>query len=136
MLFVGVDLSAPLDAAAAAALDGPALLRRVRRLRVENSWGAELGDLGHQTMTAQWFREYVFHAAVDARYLPRATLAALQTTPTTLPYWDPLGSTSCHHQRADPPEENAAHFGRAGVRFERAEERRRGSAPSTDWREL
>ena len=46
------------------------------RLRFENSWGG-IGDSGHHTMSAAWFKEYVYHVAVDARFLPSKVLAAL-----------------------------------------------------------
>jgi len=117
MLISGVDFSEPTDAAAAAELDGASLLRRVRRLRIENSWGADLGDIGHQTMTAQWFLEWVYHVAVDARYLPKRTLDAFKQKPRQLPPWDPMASHGgCQRVgRGGQPEENAAYFGRPGV---------------------
>ena len=117
MLINGVDLTEPTDAATAAELDGASLLRRVRRLRIENSWGADLGDIGHQTMTTEWFREWVYHVAVDARYLPKRTLGALKQKPRELPPWDPMASHGgCQRVgRGGQPEENAAYFGRPGV---------------------
>ena len=69
--------------------------------------------MGHHTMTAQGFKEYVFHAAVDARYLPAEALEALQTKPAKLPRWDPMWQVGCHRVgHSNVPAENAQYFGR------------------------
>ena len=77
---------------------------RVTRLRFENSWGG-IGDSGHHTMSAAWFKEYVYHVAVDARFLPSKVLAALDDEPLVLPRWDPMGAVGCSafggHQHDD-----------------------------------
>lgn len=77
MLFTGVDL----DEA-----DEP------RRWRVENSWGDENGQKGYYNMNDNWFDEYMFEIAAPKKYLSDAMLKALDTEPTVLPAWDPMGS--------------------------------------------
>merc|ERR1719181_2379753 len=79
MLFVGVDI-------------GPD--KEVKKLRVENSWGSERNG-GFLTMTADWFREYVMHTSIDARYLPTQVVDVLAQPAVSLPYWDPLAEITC-----------------------------------------
>ncbi|MCL2464548.1 MAG: C1 family peptidase [Micrococcales bacterium] len=76
MLFTGIDV-----------LDD-----RIRRYRVENSWGDERSDKGFDTMNDSWFGEHVFELAVRRADLPPALLAALDTKPIVLPRWDPMGA--------------------------------------------
>jgi bleomycin hydrolase len=76
MLFTGVDV-----------LEG-----RTRRWRVENSWGSDPGQKGFFTMNDSWFDEYMFEIAARRNYLPDALQAALDTEPTVLPAWDPMGA--------------------------------------------
>ncbi len=95
MLLVGVDLAPdgePDDREGGAAR----LARRVRKLRIENSWGDDTGDGGRYTMSAEWFRQNVFHVAVDRRFLPRGVVAKLRTLkPRPLVRWDPMASVGC-----------------------------------------
>jgi len=58
--------------------------------KVENSWGADLGDKGYWTMYNNWFDKYVFTVIINKKYLPEKVLAILQTKSKTLPAWDPL----------------------------------------------
>ena len=76
MLLVGVDL-----------VEG-----EPRRWRVENSWGADLGDKGFFTMDDGWFTEYVFEVVVKKSDLPEDLRAALSDEPLVLPAWDPMGA--------------------------------------------
>lgn len=76
MLFTGVDL-----------VDGTP-----RKWRVENSWGDENADSGFYTMNDSWFDEYVFEIAAPKSLLPAELVAALDTEPTVLPAWDPMGA--------------------------------------------
>jgi len=76
MLFTGVDLE-----------DG-----RLRRLRVENSWGEEGGDKGFMTMNESWFDEHVFEVAVPVDDLDDELREALAAEPIVLPLWDPMGT--------------------------------------------
>jgi bleomycin hydrolase len=76
MLFVGVDV-----------VDGSP-----RKWRVENSWGDESADKGLWTMNDNWFGEHVFEIAVRRESLPPELQSALDTEPTVLPAWDPMGA--------------------------------------------
>ncbi|MCH8924062.1 MAG: C1 family peptidase, partial [Planctomycetes bacterium] len=80
MLFTGVDV---------VEVDG----REVpRRWRVENSWGDEGGRKGFYLMNDNWFDQYMFEIAARKEYLPAELQAALETEPTVLPPWDPMGA--------------------------------------------
>jgi bleomycin hydrolase len=76
MLFTGVDM-----------VDD-----KVRRWRVENSWGEEAGKKGFYVMNDNWFDEYVFEIAVRKSELPPELQAALDQDPIVLPAWDPMGA--------------------------------------------
>ena len=76
MLFTGVDI-----------VDGGP-----RRWRVENSWGTEKADKGFYTMNDNWFAEHVFEIAVRRSALPAELQRALDSKPTVLPAWDPMGA--------------------------------------------
>ena len=77
MVFTGVDLD---DAG------------RARKWRVENSWGDKLGDKGFLVMSDRWFDEYMFEVVVERRFVPPDLLPLLETDPTPLPPWDPMGA--------------------------------------------
>jgi bleomycin hydrolase len=76
MLFTGVDV-----------LDGC-----VRRWRVENSLGPNVGQKGFFTMNDMWFDEYVFEVVVRKDELPPQLQGALEGEPVVLPAWDPMGA--------------------------------------------
>jgi bleomycin hydrolase len=76
MLFTGVDI-----------VDD-----RVRRWRVENSWGEEPGRKGFFVMNDNWFDEYVFEVAARRSELPPELQGALDQPPIVLPAWDPMGA--------------------------------------------
>ena len=65
---------------------------RPRKWKVENSWGDKVGDKGYFVMSDRWFDEYTFEVVVDRAYVPKKVLKALETEPTVLPPWDPMGS--------------------------------------------
>ena len=65
---------------------------KVRRWRVENSWGTESGKDGFFSMNDSWFNEYMFEIAARKRYLPKPLQAALDEEPIVLPPWDPMGA--------------------------------------------
>ena len=77
MVFTGVDL----------ADDGTP-----RKWRVENSWGDKIGDKGYLVMSDRWFDEYMYEVVVDKRYIPAELLPLLESDPTVLPPWDPMGA--------------------------------------------
>lgn len=60
--------------------------------RVENSWGTEHGDKGYEMMTDAWFDAYLYEVTVHKKYLSDELLAVLDTEPTVLPPWDPMGA--------------------------------------------
>ena len=62
-----------------------------RKWRVENSWGAMIGDRGYMYMMDEWFDEYVFEVTVRKEYLSPELLNVLCTEPIVLPPWDPMG---------------------------------------------
>jgi bleomycin hydrolase len=62
-----------------------------RKWRVENSWGAMIGDRGYMYMMDEWFDEYVFEITVRKEYLSPELLSVLCTEPVVLPPWDPMG---------------------------------------------
>lgn len=79
MVFTGLD-----------AVDG-----RVRKWRVENSWGDESGDDGFLAMQDDWFDDYVFQIVVPTSTIPPEILAQARAHEITeLPLWDPMGSVA------------------------------------------
>ena len=65
---------------------------KIRRYRVENSWGDDRSDKGFDTMNDSWFAEHVFELAVPKADLPPELTACLGKEPIVLPVWDPMGS--------------------------------------------
>jgi bleomycin hydrolase len=63
-----------------------------RKWRVENSWGATIGDQGFMYMMDEWFDEYVYEVVVRKEYLSPELLKILDTEPIVLSLWDPLGA--------------------------------------------
>jgi len=43
-------------------------------------------------MTDEWFEEYNYEVMVDKKYLSEELLRALDTEPTVLKPWDPMGA--------------------------------------------
>jgi bleomycin hydrolase len=60
--------------------------------KVENSWGAEHGRDGFDTLSDPWFDEYVYQVVIDRKYLSDEQQAALDAEPIVLAPWDPMGS--------------------------------------------
>jgi bleomycin hydrolase len=60
--------------------------------RVENSWGAKIGDRGFMCMMDEWFDEYLYEITVRKKYLPTELLRVLDTKPILLSPWDPMGT--------------------------------------------
>jgi bleomycin hydrolase len=77
MVFTGVDLD---DAG------------RSLKWRVENSWGDKMGDKGFLVMSDRWFDEYMFEVVVERKHVSAELLALLESDPTPLPPWDPMGA--------------------------------------------
>lgn len=66
--------------------------------KVENSWGKDHGRDGFDTLSDNWFNEYVFQVVVDKKYLSDEERAIYETEEATvLAPWDPMGSLAlCH----------------------------------------
>lgn len=62
------------------------------RWKIENSWGADVGDKGYFVMSERFFEKYVYQAVVEKDYLNEKELAALKDEPVELKPWDPLGT--------------------------------------------
>ncbi len=62
------------------------------RWKIENSWGADVGDKGYFVMSERFFEKYVYQAVVEKDYLNEKELAALKEEPVELKPWDPLGT--------------------------------------------
>ncbi|XP_054015464.1 bleomycin hydrolase [Hylaeus anthracinus] len=65
---------------------------KIKKFRVENSWGDEHGQKGYQLLTAEWFNEFVFEAVIDKKLVPADILSVFEQEPTVLPAWDPMGT--------------------------------------------
>jgi len=63
-----------------------------RKWRVENSWGAAIGDKGYMYMMDEWFDEYLYEVVVRKEYLSPELLKILDTEPVVLSFWDPMGT--------------------------------------------
>ena len=63
---------------------------KVRKWKVENSWGADWGQRGCLIMTDRWFREYMFRLVVNKKYVPEKILQAANQEPTMVMPEDPL----------------------------------------------
>lgn len=62
------------------------------RWRVENSWSDTAGDKGYFVMSAAWMDEFCYQAVVDPSCVSKVLVDLLDSKPTILPLWDPLGS--------------------------------------------
>ncbi|MFB9769088.1 C1 family peptidase [Lactiplantibacillus modestisalitolerans] len=58
--------------------------------KVENSWGAEVGDKGYFVMSQDWFNAYVYEVVVHRRFLAPEFQDLLTEPARRLPAWDPL----------------------------------------------
>ncbi|XP_076640761.1 bleomycin hydrolase isoform X2 [Halictus rubicundus] len=65
---------------------------KIKKFRVENSWGDDHGQKGYQLLTAEWFSEFVFEIVVDKKIVPADVLAVFKQEPIILPAWDPMGT--------------------------------------------
>ncbi|MCI1721985.1 MAG: C1 family peptidase [Lachnospiraceae bacterium] len=62
------------------------------RWKIENSWSDEHGKKGYYLMSAEWFREYVYQAAISRKFLSALQKKALASKPVHFCPWDPMGT--------------------------------------------
>ena len=60
--------------------------------KVENSWGKDHAKDGFDSLTDEWFDEYVYQVVVDKKYLTPVQRELLEAPPIVLEPWDPLGA--------------------------------------------
>jgi bleomycin hydrolase len=64
----------------------------IKKWKVENSWGKDVGEKGFFVMSNDWFKEYVCQVIINKKYLSKEQLSALEKEPLELEPWDPIGS--------------------------------------------
>lgn len=64
----------------------------VKKWKVENSWGSDVGKDGVFVMNNDWFKEYVFQVVVNKKFLSKEDLTNYEKEAISLPIWDPMGS--------------------------------------------
>ncbi|CZS98274.1 hypothetical protein WAI453_012012 [Rhynchosporium graminicola] len=62
------------------------------RWRVQNSWGAAAGTEGWFVMSDAWMDQFVYQAVVEPKFVSKEITDILNTKPTVLPLWDPMGA--------------------------------------------
>jgi bleomycin hydrolase len=63
-----------------------------RKWRVENSWGATIGDQGYMCMMDEWFNQYLYEVVVRKEYLSPDLTEILDSEPVVLSFWDTMCS--------------------------------------------
>ncbi len=58
------------------------------RWKIENSWGEEVGDKGYFVCSEKYFREYVYEAIINRKYLTGEQLALLEEEPARIAPWE------------------------------------------------
>jgi bleomycin hydrolase len=65
---------------------------KVKRWKVENSWGTTYGINGYLLFTDEWFEEYVFQVVINKKYLNDDEIIQLDNVYKIIKPWDPLGT--------------------------------------------
>ncbi len=58
------------------------------RWKIENSWGAEVGNKGYFVCSEKYFDEFVYEAIINKKHLTEAQRALLKTEPTVINAWE------------------------------------------------
>jgi bleomycin hydrolase len=61
------------------------------RWKIENSWGENGPNKGYYFSSDEWFDRFVYQAVVNKKYLEKYS-DVLNSTPTVLKPWDPMGT--------------------------------------------
>lgn len=62
------------------------------RWKIQNSWGSERGLKGYFICSEKWFREFVYQAVINKKFLSAEQLEAFNSEPVVLEPWDPMGA--------------------------------------------
>ena len=65
---------------------------KIKRWKVENSWGKSSGTEGYLIMTDKWMEEYVFQILINKSLLTKEELLVLEKDAIAIEPWDPLGT--------------------------------------------
>ena len=65
---------------------------KIKRWKIENSWGSSSGTSGFQLMSDKWFDEYVYQIVVHKDLLSDKEKEILLQEPLIIEPWDPLGT--------------------------------------------
>lgn len=65
---------------------------KIKRYKVENSWGEDAGEKGYFVMSDEWFNEFMYQVLINKKYLTDKIITAYEEEAIKLEPWDPMGS--------------------------------------------